>query len=323
VATDGSQIPLDRHAPAPFFVINIGQVAIHYGSIERPSLTSDAKLYYRDADLLFSGPDGEASYVGERQIAAVRTARETQAISRLIENCADRSNILALVDGTLVLWAQEGDQEAARKESVRELVAMQATARRSGALLAGYISRPRSREVVNALKVTLYPPDVTNYNDFPATELPGGGLNRLTDAVLFARLLDPGQRSPVFKSQSRILKEYASAAATAEYDDPTSYGIAFFYVKAGEGSRSEIARVECPIWLAACPDRLGRLHALIVDQASKGRGYPVALQEAHELAVVRGPEREAFRHLVEKRCVRDGIVVTTSQKAMAKQVRFI
>jgi hypothetical protein len=39
--------------------------------------------------------------------------------------------------------------------------------------------------------------------------------------------------------------------------------------------------------------------------------------------VIRAAEREAFRHLVEKQCVRDGIVVTTSQKAMAKQVRFI
>ena len=323
VAADGSQIPLDSHAPLPYFVINVGQVSLHYGTGERPSLSSDAKLYYRDEDLLLSGPDGAASYVGEHQIAAIRTMHETQALSRLIEDCADRQDVLALVDGTLVLWAQEGDVETSRKESVRQLVAMMTAARRTGALAAGYISRPRSREVVNALKVTLYPEGVIDYNEFPADRLPYGGFARLTDAVLFNSLLEPGQRSNMFESQSRILHEYETAARTAEYDDARSYRIAFFYVKVGEGATSEIARVEFPLWLAADKALLGRLHSLVIDQAGKGRGYPVALQEAHELAIVRAPERAAFAHLIEKQCVRDGIVITTSQKALAKQVRFV
>jgi len=323
VATDGSQIPLDRHAPLPYFVINVGQVALHYGTGERPALSSDAKLYYRDEDLLLAGADGESSYVGERQVAAIRTMHETQALSKLMEDCADRDRVLALVDGTLVLWAQEGDAESSRKESVRQILAMLATARRAGALAAGYISRPRSREVVNALKVTLYPEGVTNYNEFPTDQLPFGGLARLTDAVLFNSLLEPGQRSTVFESQSRILGEYEAAARIAEYENPRSYRIAFFYVKVGEGATSEIARVECPLWLAEDAVSLSRLHALVVNQAVKGRGYPVALQEAHEHAIVRAPERAAFAHLIEKQCVRDGIVVTTSQKALAKQVRFV
>lgn len=323
VATDGSQIPLDRHAPAPFFVINVGLVGLHYGAGERPLLSSRARLYYRDADVLTAGADGEATYVGERQIASERALSETRALSELIVQAAGRPAVLGLIDGTLILWAQEGESPATRQEAVARLVELQNAAVQSGALLAGYISRPRSREAVNALKVCLYPPGVTRLSEYPAENLPGGGFSRLTDADLFGALLRPGERSIAFESQSRVLAEYERAAASLAGVDPKKYRIAFFYVKAPFGAGGEIARVEFPVWLADDAASLNRLHAIVVHQFETGRGYPIALQEAHELAVVRAPEREAFCRLVEKRCVQDGVAVVRSQKSVSKQVRFI
>ena len=44
-------------------------------------------------------------------------------------------------------------------------------------------------------------------------------------------------------------------------------------------------------------------HALCFDQSCKGDGYPVALAEAHEQAIVRGAERAAFFHLMERHFV--------------------
>ena len=48
------------------------------------------------------------------------------------------------------------------------------------------------------------------------------------------------------------------------------------------------------------PDELLSLvHAGLVDQCRKGHGYPVAISEAHEQAVVTAGDREEFRVMVE------------------------
>jgi hypothetical protein len=103
----------------------------------------------------------------------------------------------------------------------------------------------------------------------------------LPDAVVLERLLEPGQRSPRFRS---------AATVTAAYDEP----IDFVYLHAG----AEIARIEIPAWVD--PVGLDRLCAMVLDQCRKGLGYPVALAESHEQAVVRGPDRRAFLDLVRR-----------------------
>jgi hypothetical protein len=40
-----------------------------------------------------------------------------------------------------------------------------------------------------------------------------------------------------------------------------------------------------------------------MDQCAKGRGYPVALSEAHEQAVVRAADRRSFDELVRRQDV--------------------
>jgi hypothetical protein len=66
------------------------------------------------------------------------------------------------------------------------------------------------------------------------------------------------------------------------------------YVHAG----AEIARVEFPAWVD--PPGLERLAACVADQIRKGMGYPVALAEAHEQAVVKASDRRAFLDLVRR-----------------------
>jgi hypothetical protein len=60
-------------------------------------------------------------------------------------------------------------------------------------------------------------------------------------------------------------------------------------------------------------------HAVAYDQAQRGRGYPVALAEAHEAAVVRGADREAFYALVARRLAADGHRVAMSRKQVRKR----
>ena len=73
-------------------------------------------------------------------------------------------------------------------------------------------------------------------------------------------------------------------------------GLSFFYLNAGE----EIARVEVPSWVAEREEAVNLTHSLLVDQCGRGHGYPVALMEAHEQAVVTGVDRRYFVELVEQ-----------------------
>jgi len=136
-----------------------------------------------------------------------------------------------------------------------------------------------------------------------AQVLPCAVMEGVTDAMLFAAVLVPGERSAVFRSASKVLDEYGP------------HPIHFFYLHVG----SEIARVEVPAWIATDPELRGRVHAVILDQAEKGRGYPLSLIEAHEKAVVRNPEREAFYRIMEEMLVRQGLPATVSSKSWSKR----
>jgi NurA-like 5'-3' nuclease len=86
-------------------------------------------------------------------------------------------------------------------------------------------------------------------------------------------------------------------------------------LKIDEGN---VARVEFPRWVAEPPGWLDRLHALLTSQIEKGGGYPVALMEAHEQAVVRGSERDLFYQLLEERMTARGWQPRRSAKNLSK-----
>ncbi len=101
----------------------------------------------------------------------------------------------------------------------------------------------------------------------------------LRDSTLWGNILQTGQRSVIFRSNSRILDLY-----------PEHQRIYFCYLNVG----SEIARVEFPKWVAESPKLLNQALSITLTQVIKGFGYPVALAEVHNLAVVRGGDRSRF-----------------------------
>ena len=126
--------------------------------------------------------------------------------------------------------------------------------------------------------------------------------------IYSSSLLEPGERSAIFGSRSQILNTYAP-----------HHRIRFFYLHTGR----EVARVEIPAWVADDPELLALTHALCWDQARKGDGYPVALAEAHEQAIVRGAEKAAFFQMMQRAFVATGQPVSTTQKALSKRARRI
>ena len=106
----------------------------------------------------------------------------------------------------------------------------------------------------------------------------------VTDADLFDALLRPGERSSTFRTASSVVEQHYAG-----------HQVCFFYVHLGE----EIARIELPEW-SAQGEAIDLAHAGIIAQAAKGHGYPLALQEAHEQAVINGADRQYFAQLIEE-----------------------
>jgi hypothetical protein len=73
--------------------------------------------------------------------------------------------------------------------------------------------------------------------------------------------------------------------------------------------------------MAQDEQKVGLLHATLLDQCRRGLGYPLAVMEAHEQAVIGGPEREAFRRLLEAQVTAEGLPAALSGKALSKRVR--
>ncbi len=303
LATDGSQIPLDRHAVAPCYLINVGQIALHYGTGERPTLASQATLHYTEEDLYQSEDGGDPVPLSDKIVNNRRLLAESAALAALIETHKGRDAI-ALVDDPLIVWTPQGESEAEQKRIIDGFCEMLSAGQTYNTPVAGYVSRPAHKDVVGALRLTLCEPGCSHTPKDICTELAS-----LTDVQLFSHLLPrPGDRSPVFGSTNPSLKLY-----------PNDQKIAFFYLNAG----GEIARVEIPAWVSEDADLTAQVHRLVFDQARKGQGYPIALAEAHERAIVRGPEREAFFRLVENAFVRENLPALQTRKALSKRTRVL
>ncbi len=333
IATDGSQIFPDRHEVSDCYLLNIGAVALHYGTGARPLLTSRPLLFSQDDDLTVQW-NGRRIPVTPEIIGLKRTLLEMQELVQLATKChSERSEesqngeiprsenrnarcaqndtgipTLALVDGTLIQWTLEGKPTDYKTNVLKTYLGHLDTLRENRAPIAAYISAPGSADVVNALRVGLCPYSFANcdfceYKHKP-DPLPCAPMEGVTDAILFSRLLSNiGERSAIFRSASSILAEYGE------------HEVCFFYLNVG----AEIARVEIPRWVAEDDELLDLVHSGVAAQAEKGRGYPIAIAEAHEQAVVRGAERETFYRVMEDTFIRHDMKVRLSLKARTKR----
>jgi hypothetical protein len=178
--------------------------------------------------------------------------------------------------------------------------------------LASYISYPRSTDVANTLRLVLCPEGVADCDrrckGVVNRQRPCFPLTGVQDRDIFDAILQEGERSALFYTQSKIVKE--------------RYGphqVFFFYMKLA----GEIARVEVPEWTARDQERLGLTHSLLLDQCRLGQGYPVALSEAHEQAVVTGADRDNFRTLLDTWFIKEHMLQSSSAKSQSKKTRAI
>ena len=317
IATDGSHIDVDRHRSTRCYLINIGTIALRYGAEPDAVLDSIPHLYAEDEDLVIkpTAASGREQVVEGTLLGIKRAVEECRHLSMLAAEQPPGSTTLALLDGTLILWGLEAYPDFVTEALLGNgfllcLEEMRKQNRDKKLALASYISFPRSTDVVNVLRVAICPHDVSDCDRFCPLEKGRDceGVAGVTDRELFMDVLEPGERSALFMSPSRITKE--------RYGEHRVY---FCYIRLEE----EVARVEMPRWVAENSDLLDIVHALVLDQCRRGQGYPVALSEAHEQAVVTAADRTEFWQLVESLCVEEKIPTLASAKSFSKRTRWV
>lgn len=310
-ATDGSQIAPSHHEIAYCYLINIGRIMLHYGQNLHPLLDSIPEVYYRREDLYASKQWGirTEEWMGYRR-GVLEAQYLAEMACRWVRPPGPHTDPnLAMVDGSLIYWFLESLPQEARDQILLPLLAAWEELKIARIPLLGYLSASRSSEAMNFLRL-----QACNY-ETPNCGLHCSGLEQdttpcqlfepLRDATFWSYLLEPGQRSPLWQSSARILDLYS-----------TDQRIYFCYVNVG----TEIARVEVPAWVVEDPSLLEQSLSIMLAQVDKGYGYPVAIAEAHNQAVVRGGDRARFFALLEQQMLKTGLQnVGTSYKEARKR----
>jgi hypothetical protein len=299
MAADGSQIYPDRHGLAFYYVVNVGGIVFRHGSGQAPDVFTEPQLCYAEDQVYPGGVPVSGDLVSaERDLAEMRTLADVA----LAEPAAAAPRV-ALADGPLLIWLQRAavpeDQQA---RILAEYLASMDRLRRGGVTVAGFVSRPRSAEVVSLL----YLAHLEAEQREATNSLAETGFRGLTDRALFGAL-EAGQRSAVF---------VRGTAANQDFQN-RGHAVCFFYLHTG----SELARVEVPEWVVSRPERLDLVHAAVYDQCRFNNGYPYILTRADEQAIILGEEREVLEAMISRAMIEQGLgPPEPSRKARQKQV---
>lgn len=307
-SVDGSQmLSMDLGIDvSPFFLVNIGFIHTDYPQKKvvefsaTPSLVSQENLrleYSKEPTDLFRNLT--------HYVPIFRTRFEFDKASQTIDNL--NATDLILIDGGLLQWHLADKADPIALQVLTEVSQVLDKAESRHVHLLGYISGSMGSDVVGTLRSMhcsesridcAVCPDPYCYT-----------AKRLDDGALFQDILtDPGKQdwtlSPLFKSTAPMIREF--------------YGqdIYFFYLY----NDQEFVRIECT---DVSTQNLQFVVGVLLDQIQKGFGYPVVLQEAHELAVLTASDRLLVENYWLSKYSREKSKSNLRLKNIAKKVKYI
>lgn len=294
LSVDGSQVYPDKHQGTSCFLINIGTVQLQYGTGLK-GITLDS------APQVFTEFSKEFDRQSTSSVDLVNCKREELELKAGLDTALQMKNksdapLLFLFDGSLIFWHLASKEQNLKDHFLKQYFELLKQFEQNKIVVAGYISLPKSKELINIVRTVL-----CNYNSASKAY---EKIEYLVDTSIARFFLSSGHRSTVFKSQTPVTELYPQMIAPY-----------FFYFDVG----SEIIRVEVPRYVAENKESLSMIGGIILDQVQKGGGFPVGLAEAHEQAVVKGPDREFFYHLIEKIGIRQKRNIQLSQKSRKKR----
>jgi hypothetical protein len=297
LAADGSQIFLDHHAAAEYFLINIGVIQMSQGASSSPKLSIDTDLRFGE-ELMIAG-----EYPSEEKISLMRDVRERQKLVELAEVAPPP--IITLTDGPLELWGAKrevGDQ--LYTEGMDTYLEALSRLHDLDAITAGYVDKPSEDYVVRLLEIAMQ----------PVQEAENRPLRGVRDWDLFSDLLLPGERSAVFQMQSRAARMYRRRREALT--------LHFFYLNIGRAGHPLLARVDHLGWIASDDQKLDALHTTLLHQCRilGAHPYPYVLHRAHETALVSLDEKKQLEALITHELLKQGIAGEASQKQSNKDL---
>jgi len=287
LAVDGSQIYPDRHEGTSCSLINIGGIWLNYKDCESEvAFFSEPSIYFAQYR--------EDHEISVESIDAHRHELELKmALAKALQYKKNAGFApVVLFDGALIFWHLV-DKPRMKKYYLKRYCALLDQFYRNRILIACYISLPKSKELINLVRLYL--------KDYCSDQQE---IQYLVDADLAALFLNKFERTIIFENKASIVHEY-----------PEQMRPFFFYINVGE----EIARVELPRWIIDDEQSLEFVERVIVDQVIKGDGYPLSLAEAHEQAVVKSADRTFFYRLLATLNNRHGNHLSLSRKYMKKK----
>lgn len=313
VACDGSQILPSHHEVYSCYLLNIGSALITYGTLQPPILESQPHLYHRPHEL-YPLINGRRMHVDEQFVALERNLLELEQVCQRAIAARERLQpVVAFVDGSLIPWGMHDMPLPYQTEFTVRIIGALERLRQYQVPIVGYISHSRSSDLTNDLRVWRCPYPKARCRDHCGSlneeEYPCSSLWPMTDRQLLMAALPKHRRTCVFKSSAAALDAFPLPEKTC-----------FAYLNVGH----EVARLEFPHWVFADSKYFELMLSATLTQADKGMGYPVALSEAHNLAVIRASDRSKFFDLLTKHLVSLGVgKVRVSPKESRKRRSII
>lgn len=294
LAVDGSQIYPDHHQGTNCFLINVGLVALHYDS-------SKSSANFENVPYIFTEDNTDS--ISADIVDCKRQELELQhGFNKSLElnKQNNKMPLLFLLDGSLIFWHLESKGQDIKDEYLSKYLAILYQFYKNNLLVAGYISLPKSKELVNLIRVKL-----CNFEFQKNTSNEQvNQVDHIVDTQVAQLFLKQFDRTILFKNNSPIVELYP------DYLRPY-----FFYLDVG----NEIARIEIPAFIAQDLEKVSLICKIIIDQCVKGYGYPVSLAESHEQAVVKNADRDFFYHLIQKMSLERKQRILVSQKSIKKR----
>lgn len=291
LAVDGSQIYYDKHQGPACSLVNIGTIFLHYGIQQ-----SKVELYSYP-EIMVVGHN-QIDFIGTEYINLYREQCElTEAVKKSCHYTEkSKDPFLCMLDGSLIFFQLDGENKNDMDDFFTHYIKQLQFFFENKILHVAYMSYPKTKDLINVVR--LFAADYQEKKIQTADYL-----TQFLDMDVLKLFLPQGHRTIVFESKAPICYAY-----------PKHLKPYFCYLNVG----AEIVRLEFPQWIAQDFTLVNQICAIALDQAQKGYGYPVALFEAHEQAVVKSSDREFFYDTIKQMYIKNNQQYIISAKSSKK-----